>query len=117
MPVLPAGRAPARMAYGIARVLAQAMPTPAIGRQSRDLSAAAAPEHREGRPGSAPARMAYGIASVLAQAMPTPAIGRKSRYLSSTAATEIRPAAPVSRHSAGGRRRPRRAARAGSADE
>src|SRR5258708_37923729 len=44
MPVFPAGRAPARMAYGIARVLAQATPTPTMGRSSRYLSSMTATE-------------------------------------------------------------------------
>jgi hypothetical protein len=37
---LPGGRAPARMAYGMARVLAQAIPTPTMGKSSRPGPAA-----------------------------------------------------------------------------
>src|SRR5260370_1103973 len=46
MPVFPAGRAPARMAYGMARVLAQATPTPTMDRSSRYLSSMTATESR-----------------------------------------------------------------------
>ena len=52
MPVFPAGRAPARMEYGIERMLAQATPTPTIDRSSRYLLLMNATESRPSAPAS-----------------------------------------------------------------
>src|SRR4029078_3904949 len=89
-PVLSFGNEPARIAYGIERMLAQASPTPTIESNSSVRSEITVTENKQ-----AP------------EARPTPTIESNSSFGSWIAVTETRPAPPASRQNACARVRPR----------